>query len=414
MLGNFVPSSAVVTSERPALLAPSGPPQEVITYVSQQSTSAGFTYRDLLILSWDSYAHRWVNIFDGSKVAAPGAFGGSSPDNTVLPSAANVVRLEDFVLHSAPGRTDLAFWSILNAGANGNIEVGIVHFDGQTASLPYFKTYTPNDQVPTAVGQAPHQELSIPAGWLTSIDPECCAIRSYVTTVGLRTQTQSGYTSSSYVVTASTQSWLGAYAVVPVNTQQTTPPPNPIVVSVVSGTPAAGALQLGDELLGVSGVTAPSSSDLGPAVIDEVAKGLPGASIPLEILRKGSQMVVNITLTSRADAAYANATTPTVGYLGVQISTQAAQGITPAGVLVQGVNSGSGAESAGLVASDVITSIGSTQVTSVAAFADALYLTPPGNTVQIAYIGTDGVAATTTATTGSYPSTEAAPQVVAI
>jgi hypothetical protein len=414
VLGNFVPASAEVTSVKSVQLTPNGPPQLAVTYTSEQTSSEDFTYRDLLVLSWDSYAHRWVNIFDGSKVAAPGELGASAPKDTVLPTASNIVRLEDFPLHSAPGRTDLVFWTILNAGANGTLEVGVIHLDGQTASLAYFENYTPNAQVPTAQGRAPSQQLSIPAGWLTSIDPECCAIRSYVTTVGLKTQTQSGYTSTSYVVTASTQSWLGVYAVVPVNTQQTSPPPNPIVVSVVPGTPAAGVLQRGDQLLRVSGGSAPSSSDLGPDVIDEVALGLPGATIPLEILRNGSPMVVNIALASRSDAAYANTTTPSVSYLGVQVSTQLAQGTTPAGSLVQGVESGSPAESAGLAAGDVITSIGSRPVTSVDALSSALYLTPAFSTVQIAFVGADGVAATTTATTGSFPSTDAAPSVVAI
>lgn len=414
VLGNFVPASAEVTSVKSVQLTPHGPAQVAVTYTSEQSSPQNFTTRDLLVLSWDSYAHRWVNVFDGSKVDAPGSVGGTPADNAVLPTSDNVVRLEDFPLHSAPGRIDLAFWSIQNAGANGSIEVGILHFDGQTTTLPYYESFSPNQSVPTAVGRAPHQQVSIPAGWLTSIDPECCAVRSYVTTVGLRTQTQSGYTSTNYVVTASTQSWLGVYAVVPVNTQQSSPPPNPVVVSVVPGTPAAGVLQPGDVLLGVSGVSAPTSSDLGPGLIDEVALGLPGATIPLEILRGGNQMTVNIALASRAGTAYANATTPSVSYLGVQVATQPTQGTTPAGALVQGIESGSPAESAGLVAGDIITSIGSRPVSSVDALSTALFLTPAYTSVQIAFIGTDGVASTTTATTGSYPSTEAAPSVVAV
>jgi hypothetical protein len=413
-LGDFVPSSAEVTSVKTVQLAPNGPPQLAVTYISEKPSEDGFTYRDLLVLSWDGYAHRWVNVFDGSKVPAPGVSGGSSQDDAVLPLDANMVHLEDFPLRSAPGRTDLVFWSIVNGGASSSLEVGIVHFDGQSASLQYFEDYAPNSQVPTVVGHSPHEQLSIPAGWLTSIDPECCAVRSYVSTVGLRTQTQAGYTSSNYVVTASTQSWLGAYAVLPLNTNGATPPPNPIVVTVVPNTPAAGVLRPGDVLLGVSGVSAPSSSDLGPSVIDEVALGLPGATIPLEILRNGNQMVVNIALASRSDAAYENSTAPETGYLGAQVSTQAAQGTTSPGVLIQGFESDSAAEAAGLVVGDVITSIGSTPIRSVGALGTALDLTPPGTNVQIAYVGTSGAAATTTVAMGSWPTSGAVPQVVAI
>jgi putative serine protease PepD len=125
-------------------------------------------------------------------------------------------------------------------------------------------------------------------------------------------------------------------------------------------------------------------------------------------------MTVNIALASRAGTAYANATTPSVTYLGVQVATQPAQGATPAGALVQGIESGSPAESAGLATGDVITSIGTRPVTSVDGLSTALFLTPAYSSVQIAFIGTDGIASTTAATTGSYPSTEATPSVVAI
>ena len=416
-LANFVPSSAVVTSQRSVQLAPTGPPQVAVTYISQQQSSSGFTYRDLLILSWDHYARRWVDVFDGSKVQAPGETGGPAQDNTVLPTSANVERLEDFPLASVPGRTDLVFWSFLNFGANGNLEVDIVHFDGQTASVQYFESYSPSPQggTPSVTGKAPNEQLSIPAGWLTSDDPECCAIRGYVNTIVFRTQTLSGgYKSSTYVLTASTQPWLGVYAVIPLNPNGTTPPPNPIVVSVVPGSPAAGVLHPGDQFLGVSGETVPSASDLGPPVIDEIAKNLPGATIPLEILRGGTQTVVNIPLASTAATAYVAASAPEVGYLGVEVGTQGAQAGTPAGAFVEQVEDGSPAAASRLIAGDVITSIGSTSVTSADALTMALYLMTPGTSVMVAYVGPNSGAASTTVTLAPYPSSGVSPSVVAI
>jgi hypothetical protein len=386
-----------------------------VTYISQQATTPGFTYRDLLILSWDHYAHRWVTVFDGSKIQAPGQTGGSNQDSAVLPSAANVSRLEDFPIASAPGQTDLVFWSFINFGANGSLELGIVHFDGQTASLPYFEDYYPaNSGLPHATGIAPHQQLAIPAGLHTVDDPECCAVRDYTDTVGWRTQTYSGGKSTTYVITASTQAWLGAYVVLPLNPDGTTPPPNPVVLSVVSGSPAAASLRPGDVLLGVSGDTAPTSGDLGPAVIDEIAKNLPGTTVPLEILRGGSQMVVNVTLASTASPGYAPNSAPEVGYLGVGVQTQGAQSGTPAGALIEQVEASSPAATAGLVAGDEITSVGSTPVSSSDSLSTALYLIQPGTSVQVAYVDPNGAATTTTVTMGSYPSSGPSPQVTSI
>jgi hypothetical protein len=100
--------------------------------------------------------------------------------------------------------------------------------------------------------------------WLTDDDPQCCAIRTYVETVGLRNQTEpGGYHTRTYVVTSSTQSWLGVYAAMPPSTSSGSQP-DPIVVSVVPDGPGVGILQPGDQLLSVAGASVPSSSDLGP------------------------------------------------------------------------------------------------------------------------------------------------------
>ncbi len=417
-LSDFVPSNAVVSSVKAVQMTPSGPPQQAVTYTSQdQSSTSGFTYQDLLILSWDHYARRWVDVFDGSKVQAPGATGGPAQENTVLPQDANIVRLEDFPLESSPGRVDLVFWSFLNGGANGNLEVGIVHFDGQTASIPYFDTYTPSPagSGPSATGIAPHEQLSIPAGWLTADDPQCCAIRGFVNTVGFRTQTLSGgYKSSTYVITSSTQSWLGAYVALPPNTSGGSTVPNPVVITVVPGSPAAGVLQPGDQLISVAGVTVPTSSDLGPPVIDQIAKGLPGTTIALTILRGGSERVLNITLASTASPAYSAASAPEPGYLGVQVATEGAQNGSPAGALVESVESNSPAETAGLVAGDILTSIGSTPVTTDQGLAEALYEISPGTGVQVAYVDETGAAHAVTVTIGAYPTDNPGPTVTSV
>lgn len=421
VLGSFIPPTAVVSSEKAIQLAPSGPPQEVVTYVSQQPNSQGFTYRDLLVLSWDHFAKRWVSVFDGATAPAIGA-GTSAQQSSVLPTNANISRLDYFPITPTKNRTDLVLWSFLSFGANGDLQVGIIHYDGQTASVDYFQNYTPAQQdAPSVVGTAPNQQLSIPAGWLTSIDPECCAIRDYVNTIGLQAQTQpGGYKTSSYIVTSSTQSWLGAYVGIPQNQSGGATKPNPVVMTVVSGGPAAGVLQPGDQLLSVSGETVPSSSDLGPPVIDEIAKNLPNTTIPLVILRGGSQQVVNIKLSSRSGPSFTSASAPALGYLGVGLETLTPQlqqeynFVPSTGAVVTQVQANSSASNAGLAYGDVITSYGSTPVSSAEGLANSILLTPPGTSVQVAYSDTTGTPRAVNVTLGSYPTGTPGPQVVGV
>lgn len=248
--------------------------------------------------------------------------------------------------------------------------------------------------------------------WVTDDDPECCAIRTYVDTIGFRVQRlRGGYVSRTYVVTASTQSWLGVYAAIPSSTDGG-PPSNPVVLSVVPGGPAAGILQPGDQLISVAGASVPSTSDLGPPVIDEVAKALPGAKIVLTIERGGSQQVVNITLSSTASPAFITSSAPVPGDIGLQLATLTPQlssqyGLPAiSGALIVGVESGSAAQTAGLAEGEVITSFGSTQINSLQDLQDAMYLTPPGTTVQVSYVDGSEAAHTTQVTVGAYPTYE--------
>ena len=181
--------------------------------------------------------------------------GTSLAQGATFPSAAFISDVSYSLIRPANGERDLEFSFGYSFGANGFVEVGIIHYNGQTASLSYFQTFPPGQGRPQVIGRAPRQQLRIPVGWLTDADPECCAVRTYVETVGFRVQRlRGGYVSRTYVVTASTQSWLGVYATAPINITGT--PSNPVVLSVVAGGPAAGILQPGDQLLSVAGVTA--------------------------------------------------------------------------------------------------------------------------------------------------------------
>jgi len=420
-LAHFIPVSDQITSTRQIHLSSSGPAQEVVDFESAEPDAQGKTPVDLIILSWDRFAKRWVTVWDGAKVEAPdsGPSSGGLAYDSVFPSAAYISNLSYRPITSAKGRTDLEFDDDYSFGTNGSVEVGIVHYDGQVASLAYFDTFNPGDGQPKVINKAPHQELSIPIGWLTDADPQCCAVRTYVNTVALHKQTQSdGYSDTSYIVTKSTQSWLGVYALFGQWTNGTWP--NPVVMAVVPGGPAAGVLQVGDQLVSVVGVSAPSAGN-GPAVLDEVAKELPGTTIALTIMRGETQRVVNITLGSTVSPAYIkDSTAPSPSYLGVSTTSmtpalQSQYGLVPStGAIVLSVAENSAAAIAGFVQGDVITAFGSAPVTSAASLQNAIELTPSGSTVQVGYTDTSGDPQTASVTLGLFPSDSPGPQVTPI
>lgn len=97
-----------------------------------------------------------------------------------------------------------------------------------------------------------------------------------------------------------------------------------------------------------------------------------------------------------AEAPTTGADMPSVGrpFLGVSLQAEAG------GVTIVEVQAGSAAETAGLMAGDVITAVNGTSVTTVAEVADAIGALKAGDEVTIAYTR-DGAAMTATATLGS-------------
>jgi hypothetical protein len=420
-LAHFIPAADQITSERQIHLTSKGAAQVVVQFQSAEPNAQGITPVDLMILSWDHFAKRWVTVWDGAKVPSPDATSSSGglAQNAVLPSAAYISNLSYKTITPAKGRTDLEFSDFYNFGANGSVEVGIIHYNGQSASMAYFDTVNPGTSRPKVIGKAPHQELSVPVGWLTSADPECCAVRTYVNTVALRKQSfKGGYKQTNYVVTASTQSWLGVYALLPDQTNGTYP--NPVVMTVVPRSPAAGVLQVGDQLVGVAGVSAPSSASNGPPFMDDIAKLGPGSKVALNVIRGTTPMVLNITLGSTAEAAYAKSSAPSPGYLGVEGTSetpalQSEYGFVPsAGAVVLSVDDNSPAANAGLVQGDIITSFNSTPITSSEALQDASELTPSFTNVQVGYTDTSGNPQTASIMLSSYPQDSPGPEVTSI
>lgn len=411
-LAALVPANYVVTKEAAVTLDPHTPPLVVVTDAETQGGSGGLLSADLLLLAWDGYVHRWVTVFDGSK--APGS-NASEPlsDNALLPTAASVTNIKFETITPMPGRTDLAFSAQESFGANSQLAAGIVHYDGQTASVVYSQVLEDGDQA-VVTGRAPHQRFVLTAPWITEVDPIAMPVRHYRQVVSWVAGSQPQF--GGYATTSDSRSWLGVYAIpLPSSTSAAdagSAAPSAgaplVVISVAAGSPAAGVLQVGDEIVSVQGV-APRSSLLGPAIVDEVAAEAPGTPVALSIVRNGQQMVKNVTLSSYAAPARGDMLAPVPGYLGVSVITDtsalaASYGLgASTGVVVAQVESGSPAESAGLNGEDVITAVDGTPVSDANSLVTDLAIAGAGTTVTLTVVAPGGAPQSVPALLGSFP-----------
>ena len=373
-LVRFIPSDYVVIKERSVRLSQSGPPLTVVTdeeevlnnsYVDPQDS---YVYpHDLLLLSWDQYAHRWVKVFDGAQAPTP------DPDfSTFLPQgngndsdSANISGLTFRTIAPTPGRTDLAFWAFESPGANSELDVGIIHYNGQTASLVYSTSLLDGSVAPFVAGVAPHQSLHLSGPWATQEDALGNPVRNFNQVVAWKPLPHLEGPGSGYQVTSDTQSWLGVYAL-----DEPGMPSAPLFVAVIApGSPAAGVLQPGDELLSVEGVSVANGS-----IIDEVASQQPGTRIVLSLVRDGQKITERLTLSSYESPNSPLKIGPPGGqdsaYLGAEVVTDtpslaSADGLgTTSGAVVTAIQPNSPAASTGLMVGDVITSFAEEPVTS--------------------------------------------------
>jgi hypothetical protein len=389
-----------------------GPAQVVVTYAQPSPTSPDGTARDLLLLAWDKFAKRWIDVFDAAKTqgSLPPAATGTPSD--ILPANAAVQNLTYSTITPTQGRTDLAFWAGVNYGANAPFFAYIVHYDGQAASVVYSNGYEGGSAKVSEA--APAQQLAVTSQWISPVDPECCPVRNYVQAIGwVPPFTSEGVTfPGNYGVVADNRSWLGVYTADGAEQNGVYPPP--VVMTVVPGGPAAGVLQPGDQLLSVAGVTTHNdeggTATLGPEMIDEVDTELPGTRIALSIDRGGQQLTENITLSSYANPAQQKASAPTPGYLGVEVQSDSPSiaseyGLgTGTGVVIEEVLSGTAAAQAGLQYDDVITSFGTRQVTDTQDLEAAVLVSPAFSTQQLTYVDSSGASHTVNVQMGVYPS----------
>ncbi len=346
-------------------LTPTGPKQEIVkTAVSCPLGDTacsktpffydgiGYPLPDLFVLAWDHSDRHWDIVFNAGKT-------------TLLPQEGyGISQIKTSTISPSKGVTDLVVSAFLTPGANSELNVGIVHYDGRTASLVYSDSFFDGDSA-RVTGTRPHQLLQLTMPWITESDCVACPVRSYTQMIGWSGRGRG--LPGGYHVLSDTRSWLGVS--VSVQPSDTSTPNNPTVLSVVPDSPASGVLQPGDTLLGVEGIP-PRPNLIGPPVIDQIASQLPGTRIALLIERGGSEKVVNLTVSSygsKACEAYAEDSLGLVN-VGMEVADLTPQlrqkdGIVAkSGAVILGVMSGAPAEDAGLAAGDVIVAVGSHRI----------------------------------------------------
>ena len=70
-LDHFVPATDQISPHPQVHLTQRGPAQEVVNFESAEPNAQGTTPRDLMILSWDHFAKRWVTVWNGAKSSRP-------------------------------------------------------------------------------------------------------------------------------------------------------------------------------------------------------------------------------------------------------------------------------------------------------------------------------------------------------
>lgn len=164
------------------------------------------------------------------------------------------------------------------------------------------------------------------------------------------------------------------------------------VAHVVDGSPAdAAGLEEGDVVVSIDGVAIDHKGALREALADAVA----GDDISVVVDHDGSTETVMITLADAAarPAPPAAADVPWVGARLVHVEGGE-------GVLVRSVAAGGPADTAGLVAGDVITSIDGTQVTDWWMAREIIADRDPGDALKVV-VDRDGSSETLTVTLGS-------------
>jgi PDZ domain-containing protein len=305
-LSRLVPSPQRVLAVHQFRLGGGPAPEIAVTTAAAAPAFPGAgAPQDLLLLAWDKYASRWFVAYDAARdpvasVSEPDTAMSSprslaAPPRPLLRAGFGVTGLAVRQLRDQDGPgSDLLFWANVQYGDGTGLAAGILHFSGQTATVPWALLTGEPGRVAVA-GTAPHQQVAVTTGWQTPVDPHCCPVRGYQFVVGRPARAAPG---TGYQVLSDDRPWLGAFVSAPLAAAGA--PARATVLRVVPGSPADGLLRPGDVLAGVAGTAAPRGTLLGPAVVDEFAAHREGDRVRLRIQRGGATMTVTVTLGSRA------------------------------------------------------------------------------------------------------------------
>jgi hypothetical protein len=395
LVANFLPANFRVTNTMQVNLDNSATPQLAVTAVgtpAADSNGAGFVPSTVLLLAWDPIAKRWTSVFDASKQqswqSTPHA-GAAGPGLLQLNEQGPAMA----VIHDqSGGKSDLVYWLNSIEGNGGVLLIGVVHYADQIANVTYNFSGDEGDGklssagLVKAIGVAPRQQIQVTAPWQTAADDRMTYARlfHFVVAPTLNDGTET------FSVVSDDRPLVGIGLLSVEGTSQGE------VAYVAGGSPAVGVLQVGDIIDGIDGQPATATSSIGPAVIDQVAQHHPGDSIALDIERSGQRRVVNLKLAMwNLPTGQTDYTNLSSGSLGLELN------INGTSVVATQVVSGGPADTAGIPAGSTITVIGGLQVHSLNDCFAAAIGTSPGQSVQVNYVGPDGVAQAVSVQMGS-------------
>ena len=115
----------------------------------------GYPLPDLLRFGMEPLTRHWVIVFDAAK---------STLFSTLIPKFGFgfISEIKTATITPTKGTTDLVVSAFLTPGANAFLDVGIVHYDGKTASLAYRGSFLDGDAAGVA-GRGPISCYSSPS-----------------------------------------------------------------------------------------------------------------------------------------------------------------------------------------------------------------------------------------------------------
>jgi hypothetical protein len=338
-LSSFIPDGFTVTKRQAINLDGAGRDEVVLTAVGPSRFR--LVPARVLVLAYEEIGNRWVTVFDAANVDAP-----TDPPGPLFNPNHAVQKLRIFTVR--PDRTaaqDLVISAHLQGGAGAGFNVvAVVRYRHHSADPIYiFKEQGVGSASP---GSGLPQSVKVRSSWYTPANPSCCPTSDYVFEVASD--------GNNYRLIKDDRPFLGAHVVWD-NT------PNLLVVEIVPNTPADGVLEVGDEIIAVSGRASPPPSESGATLLNDLSHLRRGANAMLDVLRNGKLQSVSLKVADRTSIVSRNDVGEKVPTsLGMNLETE---GRNP---LVVSIDPDGPAASAGITPGSRITAINGVPVSFAA------------------------------------------------